>query len=235
MSLPLPPPSPSARERIVGWYHTSPRLKETDPLIHKVLEGLCPDPVLVICEVKPRDQGLPVHAYALREDPRATPDAPRRAFANLRTEVGATEAEEIGVEHLLRDVKDAASSTLSAKVAGMAAGLTGLASRLREAQGYLELVLAGKLPPNHKVLARLQDALALLPDLSDAALQRSFARQMNDSLALVYLGALLRAVLALHSLIENKEARAAQAEERKNKGKKKDAANETNAATATPK
>lgn len=37
-------------------------------------------------------------------------------FVNLPTEVGATEAEEIGVEHLLRDVKDAAVSTLASEV-----------------------------------------------------------------------------------------------------------------------
>lgn len=39
-----------------------------------------------------------------------------QVFANLPTEVGATEAEEIGVEHLLRDVKDAAVSTLASEV-----------------------------------------------------------------------------------------------------------------------
>ena len=40
----------------------------------------------------------------------------RQVFVNLPTEVGATEAEEIGVEHLLRDVKDASISTLSSEV-----------------------------------------------------------------------------------------------------------------------
>ena len=31
----------------------------------------------------------------------------RRAFVHLESEIGAEEAEEIGVEHLLRDIKDA--------------------------------------------------------------------------------------------------------------------------------
>ena len=44
------------------------------------------------------------------------PAAPPQVFLNLPTEVGATEAEEIGVEHLLRDVKDASVSTLASEV-----------------------------------------------------------------------------------------------------------------------
>jgi len=40
----------------------------------------------------------------------------------LPTGVGQTEAEEIGVEHLLRDVKDASVSTLTTEINGRIQG-----------------------------------------------------------------------------------------------------------------
>ncbi len=61
-----------------------------------------------------------------------------------------------GVEHLLRDVKDASVSTLAAEVGTLAAGLRGLKTRLLQIQRYLELVLAGKLPVNHDIIYQLQ-------------------------------------------------------------------------------
>ncbi len=62
--------------------------------------------------------GMPLHrSDAVWHQLSQAPPAPLlQVFANLPTEVGATEAEEIGVEHLLRDVKDAAVSTLASEV-----------------------------------------------------------------------------------------------------------------------
>jgi hypothetical protein len=61
-----------------------------------------------------------------------------------------------GVEHLLRDVKDATISTLSTEVERMAGGLNTLKARLLEIQQYLELVISGKLPVNHDIVYSLQ-------------------------------------------------------------------------------
>jgi 26S proteasome regulatory subunit N8 len=71
--------------------------------------------------VQPREVGLPIHAYVAREEvkPSGTEKA-QRVFVHMRTTVRHTEVEEIGVEHLLKDVKDATISTLSTEVAGKA-------------------------------------------------------------------------------------------------------------------
>ena len=66
-----------------------------------------------------------------------------------------------GVEHLLRDVKDATVSTLAADVSTLATGLNGLRSRLLQIQEYLALVLDGKLPVNHDIMYQLQVASVL--------------------------------------------------------------------------
>ncbi|KAK1358376.1 hypothetical protein POM88_051632 [Heracleum sosnowskyi] len=62
----------------------------------------------------------------------------------------------VGVEHLLRDVKDTIISTLATEVTGKLAALKGLDARLREIRGYLDLVVDGKLPLNHEILYHLQ-------------------------------------------------------------------------------
>lgn len=60
------------------------------------------------------------------------------------------------------------------------------------------------MPVNHQIVYHLQDALNLLPDLADADTTQSFATSTNDELLVVYLSSLLRAVIALHALVDNK-------------------------------
>lgn len=75
----------------------------------------------LFCGMQPRDVGLPVNAYVAREQvkPEGTEKA-QQVFVHLPTAVSQTEAEEIGVEHLLRDVKDATISTLSTDIVSQA-------------------------------------------------------------------------------------------------------------------
>jgi 26S proteasome regulatory subunit N8 len=60
------------------------------------------------------------------------------------------------------------------------------------------------MPVNHQIVYHLQDALNLLPDLSNPVTTQSFASSTNDQLLVVYLSSLLRAVIALHALVDNK-------------------------------
>lgn len=194
----------------------------------------CDNPILVICEVQPKDMGLPVHAYTSQEEIREDgTQKSQRVFVNLPTEVGATEAEEIGVEHLLRDVKDVTTSTLSSEIGDMVVGLRGLRSRLLEIQAYLSATLDGRLPLNHDVMRNLQDIFNLLPNLNVEELSKSFASESNDMMMVVYLASLVRSVIALHNLIDNREERTEREREAinkekaaKEKEKEKDKANE---------
>lgn len=45
----------------------------------------------------------------------------------------------------------------------------------------------------------------MLPDLGDETLTRAFASETNDELLVVYVSSLVRAVIALHALVDNKE------------------------------
>jgi 26S proteasome regulatory subunit N8 len=127
----------------------------------------------------------------------------------------------------LRDIKDSTTTTLATRVSEQLSSLRGLSSRLTEVQRYLLDVSKGTMPVNHQIVYFLQDALNLLPDLSDPALTAGFASSSNDALLVVYLSSLLRAVIALHALVDNQATigRAELEEEgsSKEKGKEKTA------------
>lgn len=79
------------------------------------------------------------------------------------------------------------------------------------------------MPVNHQIVYLLQDALNLLPDLSDPVTTQSFASATNDQMLVVYLSSLLRAVIALHALVDNKATIGrAELEEGEKKEKEKD-------------
>ena len=50
----------------------------------------------------------------------------------------------------------------------------------------------------------MQDIFNLLPNTNTADLAKAFAVQTNDMMVVVYLSALIRSVIALHNLINNK-------------------------------
>lgn len=166
--------------------------------------------------------------------------------------IEAEEAEEIGVEHLLRDIRDVAVGTLSTRITSQLQSLQGLHLRLRDIGQYLQKVIDKELPVNHAILGNLQDVFNLLPNLSnptatpsetisggqdggagkegDTELARAMSVKTNDQLMAIYLSSLIRAITAFHDLIENKiqnrqqqeEKEAKKEEEGKEKEKEKD-------------
>ncbi|KAK9076059.1 hypothetical protein SSX86_004392 [Deinandra increscens subsp. villosa] len=195
----------NAKEHVVGWYSTGPKLRENDLDVHGLFNDYIPNPVLVIIDVQPKELGIPTKAYyAIEEVKENATQKSQKVFVHVPSEIAAHEVEEIGVEHLLRDVKDTTISTLATEVTGKLAALKGLDARLKEIRGYLDLVIDEKLPLNHEILYHLQDVFNLLPNLNVADLIKAFAVKTNDQMLVIYLSSLIRSVIALHNLISNK-------------------------------
>ncbi|KAI5983022.1 maintenance of mitochondrial structure and function-domain-containing protein [Pisolithus albus] len=133
--------------------------------------------------------GIPTDAYYTVEDKDDGTET-RKTFLHVPSAIEAEEAEEIGVKHLLWDIKDSTTTMLVTH---------GLQSWLGDIHTYLLDVAEGKLPVNHQIIYHLQDALNLLPDLGDAELTQSFTSSTNDELLVVYLSSLLRAVNAINA------------------------------------
>lgn len=140
----------------MGWYHTGPKLHQNDVAINDLIKRYCNNSVLIIIDAKPKDLGLPTEAYQAVEEVHdvstflffyqfetnnyclskdGTPTS--KTFEHIPSEIGAEEAEEVGVEHLLRDIKDTTVGTLSQKITNQLLGLKGLREQIGEIKDYL--------------------------------------------------------------------------------------------------
>jgi 26S proteasome regulatory subunit N8 len=209
----------NAKERIVGWYHTGPKLHQNDILINDLMRKYCQQSVLVIIDPKPTRIGLPTEAYKVVEEIHDDGTPTNKTFEHVATEIGAEEAEEVGVEHLLRDVKDTTVGTLSQRITNQLMGLKGLNQKLKDMQNYLERVAMGDMPMNHEITYHLQDIFNLLPDVTNPSFNRSLQVNTNDQMLVMYIASVIRSVIALHNLINNKLANK---EAEKKEGKKEE-------------
>ncbi|KAL5338782.1 maintenance of mitochondrial structure and function-domain-containing protein [Aspergillus crustosus] len=224
----------NAREKLVGWYHSGPKLRASDLEINELFKRYTPNPLLVIVDVQPKEVGVPTDAYFAVDEIKDDGTTTSRTFVHTPSTIEAEEAEEIGVEHLLRDIRDVAVGTLSTRITSQLQSLQGLHLRLRDIGQYLQKVLDHELPVNHAILGNLQDVFNLLPNLStpattpraggepeqptdNAELARAMSIKTNDQLMAIYLSSLVRAVTAYHDLIENKIQNRQQQEENEQK------------------
>jgi 26S proteasome regulatory subunit N8 len=193
----------NAREKIVGWYSTGPKICVGDLDVNELIRSYCENPALVIIDVKPKDLGLPTEAYISVEEPRED-GAVVRTFEHLPSEINAADAEEVGVGHLLRDIQDGSVSSLTTEVISKLAALKSLHSRLSELHKYLVNVAEGRLPVNNEIMYKMQDVFNLLPSLNISALVKAFYAKTNDIMLILYVSALIRSIIALHDLVDNK-------------------------------
>ncbi|PGH13734.1 26S proteasome regulatory subunit rpn-8 [Helicocarpus griseus UAMH5409] len=236
----------NAREKLIGWYHSGPKLRAADLEINELFKRYTPNPLLVIIDVQPKEVGVPTDAYFAVEEIKDDGTTTSKTFVHTPSIIEAEEAEEIGVEHLLRDIRDVAVGTLSTRITSQLQSLQGLHLRLRDIGQYLQKVLGGELPVNHAILGNLQDVFNLLPNLStpkanppvngteqtqteNTELARAMSIKTNDQLMAIYLSSLIRAITAFHDLIENKIQNRQQQEEQE---AKKEEAKEEKTGTA---
>jgi 26S proteasome regulatory subunit N8 len=197
----------NAKERFMGWYSTGPKIKPADLEIHQLYRQYTPEPVFLIIDVEPKETELPIEAYYCVDEKTSDPQF-KRTFVHLPVSVDAYEAEEVGVEHLLRDLKSRSVSTLATRVQEKSTSLKCLVKKLKELSEYLGAVLTEdkkkSIPANHQIISNIQDIFNYLPDTGDEEMVRAFSVGTNDMTLALYLGNILRTTIALHDLINTK-------------------------------
>lgn len=195
----------NAKEKVIGWYSTGPRLRDNDIEIHEIMRRYTAAPVLVIIDVNPADNlEIPTDAYVSVESAPLEESVARRTFAHIPSEIGAYEPEEVGVEHLLREIRDIGGSTISDLVSSRISSIKGLRKRLETMHTYLDNVCQGRLPANPQIIYNIQNIFNLSPNLSRREFVTAMTRNTNDNLLSVYMSSLIRSIIALHELINNK-------------------------------
>lgn len=193
----------NTKEKIIGWYSTGPSTKVADLDIHELFRRYCADPLYLIVDVTADDLeclSSPITAYFSMDEPN---NILRKKFVHAPCTVGAFEAEEVGVEHLLRDLKNTSISSLITQISDTINSCKILVSKLKESKNYFSDIIEDRIPPNHTIISILQDIFNLLPDFSEPEVIRAFSNRYADMILTIYGMSCLRSVLSMHDLVNN--------------------------------
>jgi len=196
----------NASEKVVGFYSTGPEIRPADLDISELFRRFCANPVFAIIDIRAdrEDSGLPVKAYVSAEEVGEEGSETKRVFQHIQSEIGAYEAEEVGVEHLLRDINDPSVSSLAERIRHQIAALTSLRARLLEMSRYMDDAAAKKIVPSNQIIYNIQNIVNLLPNLNLPEMVRAFMVKSNDIYLVIYIASIIRSITALHDLVNNK-------------------------------
>eukprot|EP00796_Vickermania_ingenoplastis_P013373 gene13373-9200_t len=188
--------------RVVGWYSSGPAIQPNDMLLHVLIaDRFCPNPVYCVVNTDQNNKGVPVMAYTTVQ---ANVGARALEFRNIPTVLGFEPAEEIGIEHLLRDVTDSTITNLSTQIQERELSLTHLSRILGQIEDYLADVAKGVMPMSEDVLGVLQELISLQPEIFMQKTSTSMIRHTNDQAISTFLAALGRLIGTIHMVLVNR-------------------------------
>ncbi|CUE60898.1 proteasome regulatory non-ATPase subunit 8, putative, partial [Bodo saltans] len=186
---------------VVGWYSSGPTICANDMNLHLLIANrFCANPVYCVVNTDATKKATPVLAYTTI----AGRDGAAVEFRNVPTNLGALEAEEIGIEHLLRDLTDSTVTTLSTQVLDRQLSLQRLEQMLTTLQQYLLDVADGRLPMCLDILEIVQEIVNLRPRLHQLKASKEMVMWTNDSALSTFVAAASRCVMALYDVILNR-------------------------------
>lgn len=196
---------------IVGWYSSGPDIQVNDMLLHMlVADSFCPNPVYCIVNTDPQNKGVPVMAYTTVE---ARAGSRLLEFRNIRTHLGSEQAEEIGIEHLLRDVTDSTITNLSTQIQERERSVHHLLRILKQIEEYLRDVANRVLPLSEDILGLLQELISLQQEICMQKNSAAMIRHTNDEAVSTYLAALGRLISAIHVVLVKRRTLARERQE----------------------
>jgi 26S proteasome regulatory subunit N8 len=227
----------NSKEKIVGWYSSGLKIRPHDIEINEVFRKYCDKPVFVIIDVQEKKEslGIPAESYIMKEE--VDQDGQLiKTFFKLNTSIEASLPEQIGVEFMLKDINDPNRIGSASKIINdKEQSLRALIKKLTDIKTYLINVISGKIQVNSQIIYNIQEIFNLLPNFDTESLIKAMSIQTNNNYLVLYLSWLVKTVVALHKLINNKIAikeeenmAKEKKDENKNKEKEKDKENKDN-------
>ncbi|KAI5170714.1 26S proteasome regulatory subunit N8 [Nematocida sp. LUAm3] len=183
-------------EVIVGWYHTGTHLHKNDLAITQSFQTYTKDPILVIVDVEHAKEGSPVKCYKLERESRSTTESTEFVFAHASFEIEAEEAEEVGVEQLIEDIRDVNIGDLGHKIARSTGALKELSKALGVIEEYLMHVEQGKRKYSSECMEHIQELMNKIPRNIPTEMPK-YVEKMEAS---TYLCSVTRSVLLLNDI-----------------------------------
>lgn len=145
----------NVKETIVGWYHSGPKMFRNDVDISRSFKKYCDNPVLAVVNVSIDVNDIPIQLFQLQQ---------RNELTHISVQIGADETEEVGVEHLLRDIKEGTGSSLKDQVNQILDSLKMYKLTLNNIIEYIERVENGE-SPEFKIIEMMQNIINEIPKI----------------------------------------------------------------------
>jgi 26S proteasome regulatory subunit N8 len=127
-----------------------------------------------------------------------------KTFVKLPTSIEASLPEQIGVEFLLRDISDSSKSSVTKIANDKLMSIKALIQRLTEIKTYLNNVINKRIVLNPVIVNNIQEIFNYLPNFDTDDIIKSLSNQTNNNYLVLYLGWLVKSIVSLHKLINNK-------------------------------
>eukprot|EP00915_Cephaloidophora_sp_WS-2016_P000678 GHVH01000860.1.p1 GENE.GHVH01000860.1~~GHVH01000860.1.p1 ORF type:complete len:319 (-),score=48.87 GHVH01000860.1:73-1029(-) len=199
----------NTKEKFVGWYSTGATISPGDLKLHNVFRELARGHEPIFCLVNvcnnSTESSVPVKVYYETFVP-CSDDRFLSSFQLLaKCEIHGSEAEEVAVEHLIREIKETQALSFKGRLQGHHSAIKEYAANLKLIKQYLEDISSGRLSPNQTILTACQDILTYLPSFqSDVTLKGGHREISDETDVMQYLGSLTIAVISLHDLLESR-------------------------------
>ena len=162
---------------------------------------------------------MPTESYIMKEEVDVDGQL-MKTFAKLPTVIEASLPEEIGVEFLLRDINESTKTSINELAHNKVTSVKAMIQRLTEIKAYLLNVVNKRIVPNPLIINNIQEIFNFLPNFETEEIIKSLSNQTNDNYLVLYLGSIVKTIVSLHKLINNKNM--IQEEERNSEKKEKE-------------
>lgn len=170
-------------EKIIGWYHSGAKMHKNDLEISKAFEKYCEDPILAIIDVEMKASDIPVQIFQLKFS---------KQLEYLSVQIGADETEEVGVEHLLRDIKEGTGCSLKDRIEEIKDSLKMCKYSLDQIVQYFERIENGE-KPDYNIIELFQEIINDIPKIVH-----------QTDMSKVYVLELINTLVAMNDLRRNR-------------------------------
>lgn len=158
------------KQVVIGWYSSGAELTHNDQFYHQFFEEQVPEgvtPVLLLVDMSLTSAGVKTKAF-VRSELSLGGKHVASAFKPIRLRVAKSEAERIGVDHIVRSSMAGGDGPqeivpLRAEVDTNHWRMCKLLDAVDKMRAYIEQIESGKLQPNPTIGRALADALASIP------------------------------------------------------------------------
>ena len=192
------------KEKVLGWYATGKSFLDHDVEINEIWAKYCLSPVLITVDIlKAKSEEPPNKAFFSKRIVNEK-GMVVRIFKSVPCSVSAYEAEEVGVEHLLREIKDLDMDSLKNKLSLKISSLSTLQSKIEVLIKYIDDVAQGRKRPDKQLNLALHEIIGRLPKIVESDLQVALSNHLNDNYLSLYISSLTKNITNVHSLLNNR-------------------------------